>query len=465
MNYIKNRKNILEYHNFQSVSDSLDALEFAFRSCSPDNLVMSSISMNTELSILDIDGNVTTFPTLKQNSVLVISVGKASERMLHGLYQKLGSQIGRSLLIFPEGYSLPIGATKQYNTTIIQSSHPIPNQNSEEASKLAIRFLRDLESYDLVIFLISGGTSSLIVSPVPGLTLSDKKEINKLLVSSGADIREINVVRKHLSQIKGGNILRFLKPKKRVLTLILSDVVGDYLDTIGSGMTFYDKSTFNDALSVMKKYGLDKLENSNVQKVLRYLNQAINNKLLETVKQSEFETFDVTNCVIGNNAKFCEFIAEHLTSRGYNVVYKGSGREGSVEDFSIYFRKLFYSLPNKTAIVMGGEVTNFIDKSNMGKGGRNQEAICRILQSMGDFKSDDYAIICIGTDGIDGNSDSAGGIISPNSISYVNKKSLDIHSFLTANNSNVLLKNLNSIIHTGYTGSNFNDIYLIVKLS
>jgi len=464
MNFIKNRENLIKFHNFQSVSDSLDALEFAFSTCSPDNLVREAISTENGMNIYDIRGDIVKLPILKPNSVLVISVGKASERMLYGLYQKLGSQIGKVLLIFPEGYSLPISAEGLYNATIIQSSHPIPNQNSEMASKLAISLLSNLESYELVIFLISGGTSSLIVSPVTGLTLFDKKEIGKLLVSSGANIREINIVRKHLSQIKGGNILRVLRPKKKILSLLLSDVVGDYLDTIGSGMTFYDTSTFKDAMGVLKKYGLDKVENSSVQKICKYLNEATDKTLLETVKQSEFEKFDVINCLIGNNAKFCKSIAEYLSLRGYNVIYKGSDREGRIYDFSIYFRNLIDTLPNNSALIMGGEITNSIDKSKLGKGGRNQEAICRILQLMGDFKSEDYAIICIGTDGIDGNSDSAGALISPNSISHVYKHSLDIDSYLTANNSNILLKNINSVINTGYTGSNFNDVYLIVKL-
>jgi hydroxypyruvate reductase/glycerate 2-kinase len=464
MNFIKNRKNLLEYHDFQSVLDSLDALEFAFRRCSPENLVGNSISMDRGMKIRDINGNITKFPHLKSKSVMVISVGKASERMLLGLHRKLSSRIGKSLLISPEGYSLPVNSQKRYNATIIQSSHPIPNENSEAASKLAISFLRNLESYDLVIFLISGGASSLIVSPATGLTLFDKKEISKILVSSGADIREINVVRKHMSQIKGGNILRFLQPKKKILTLLLSDVVGDNLDTIGSGMTFYDKSTFNDALGVMKKYRLDMVDNYSIQKVCKYFANAAKHMSLETLKQNEFETFDVSNCIIGNNAKFCDSIAEYLLLRGYDVIYKGSEREGNVEDFSIYFRNLIDSLSSNTALVMGGEITNFIDKSKLGKGGRNQEAICRILKLMGNFKSNDYAIICIGTDGIDGNSDSAGGIISPNSTSFVSQASLDIDSYLSENNSNVLLRNLNSVIHTGYTGTNFNDIYLIVKL-
>lgn len=464
MNFIKNRKNILKFHNFQSVSDSLDALEFAFSSCSPDNLVREAISTENGMNISDIRGYVVKLPKLKPNSILVISVGKASERMLHGLYEKLGSQIGKVLLIFPEGYSLPISADDIYNSTIIQSSHPIPNQNSEMASKLAIRLLSNLESYELVIFLISGGASSLIVSPVTGLTLFDKKEIGKLLVSSGANIREINIVRKHLSQIKGGKILRFLQPKKKTLTLLLSDVVGDYLDTIGSGMTFYDASTFNDAIDVLKKYGLDKVENSSIQKICKYLNEATHKILLETVKQPEFEKFDVINCVIGNNAKFCQAISEYLSLRGYNVIYKGSDREGWINDFAIYFRNLIDTLPKNSALIMGGEITNSIDKSKLGKGGRNQEAICRILQLMGDFQSKDYAIMCIGTDGIDGNSDSAGALISPNSTSHVYNDSLDIDSYLNANNSNALLKNINSVINTGYTGSNFNDVYLIIKL-
>ena len=464
MGLIKNRENILKYHGFQSISHSLNALEFAFKNCSPDNLVKTSITLDNELKICDINNQILSLTNPDPKSILVISVGKASERMLTGLKERLEEKIGKIILIIPKGSKLKQNsgvASDSY--VIIQSSHPIPNQNSVYASKLVLDHLKHLQKYELVVFLISGGASSLIVSPASGLTLLDKKAISKQLVSSGADIREINTVRKHLSQIKGGKILRAMNPKRDTLTLILSDVVGDHLDTIGSGLTFVDKSTFREALQILQKYNVDRSKNPRIQKIIDYMHKAINKPFLETVKPDEFKTYNSYNCIIGNNSKFCESIVTYLNSHGYNTHYKGSDCEGSVTAFSHYSIKIINELKPRTALVMGGEITNNLNKSKIGYGGRNQEAICRILQEIHEIKYDDFSILCIGTDGIDGNSKSAGGIISPQSIKYVTEKSLDVNSYLDANNSNVLLRKLRSNIDTGYTGTNFNDIYLFVR--
>lgn len=465
MSLIKNRASILRHHKFGSVRDSLDALDFAFKNCSPEKIVNSSITLDSKLWITDINRKSYEYPLPKKRSILAISIGKASETMLSGFSIKMGDSISRGVLIVPKGYK--IKNKKQSllgKVSIINSSHPIPNKNSLVASRVLIRELQDLYDIELVVFLISGGSSSLVVSPFPDLTLSDKREINGLLISSGADINEINIVRKHLSQIKGGKILRFLKPKRKVISLVLSDVVGDDLSTIGSGLTHYDNSSYADAISILQKYSILEDESEAISRVWAVLRRGLGTNLPETVKLSEFRSLATDNYIIGNNSKFCQQIIYYLKSLGYHVDYKGSGFNLSMSEFSKFAKQVFnHAQKDNTAILVGGEVTNVIDKSKNGSGGRNQEAVCRMMELMKPWENSDYCVTCIGTDGIDGNSKSAGGILSPSTAKYLKLKGLKINEFLESHNSNVLLENLYSTINTGYTGTNFNDVYLFVR--
>lgn len=467
MGFIKNRALLLRRHKFKSLKDSLDALEFAFKYCSPEILVNTSIELDSNIRITEINGKMHAFPLPRSRSILAISVGKASEKMLSGLINKMGDRIVKGILIIPKGYQVK---KKQQSfspsVSIIQSSHPIPNTKSILASKLVIRELQDLDNIELVIFLISGGSSSLMVSPMPGLTLSDKRDLNRMLILCGADIHEINVVRKHLSQIKGGKILRFLKPRRKVISLILSDVIGDDLSTIGSGLTYYDNSSFKDAISILHKYSIVEDQSDSVRKVLDVLEKGIGANSIETMKLKEFRCLHTDNLIIGNNSKFCQKIICYLNSLGYEVDYKGSNLNLNTTEFSKFAKEILNQLNrDNTAILVGGEVTNVIDKSKYGIGGRNQESICKMIESIAPLDSSDYCIICIGTDGIDGNSKSAGGLLSPSTFKYLKIKRLDVNDFIESHNSNTLLKNLHSTIETGYTGTNFNDVYLFIRSS
>ncbi|VFJ15465.1 putative hydroxypyruvate reductase [Candidatus Nitrosocosmicus franklandus] len=467
MELIKNRTSLLRYHKSKALRDSLNALEFALKTCSPEVLVKDAVELNNDIKIGDIDGKKRSFPLPKTRSILVIAVGKASEKMMNGLFSKLHDKISKGILIVPKGYD--ISEQQQSflrNVTVIQSSHPIPNTRSLFASKSVVRELQNLDNIDMVIFLISGGSSSLIVSPLPGLALSDKREINRILISCGADINEINIVRKHLSQIKGGKILRFLNPRRQVVSLILSDVVGDDLSTIGSGLTYYDNSSFGDAISILRKYSIFAEQSDSIPKVSDVLKRGLGDNSLETVKLDEFQTLSTDNFLIGNNSNFCQKIISHLTSLGYVVDYKGSNLNMSTTEFLMFAKEAVNHLnKDKTAIVVGGELTTVIDKSKKGIGGRNQESICKMIKSLVIPKGSDYCIICFGTDGIDGSSKSAGGFLSPFTLESLRLKGLDVNSFIESHNSNLILKDLHSTIETGYTGTNFNDVYLFVKRS
>src|ERR671921_2440284 len=247
MNIIKNKKFLFKYHNYKSVIDSINALEFAFYNARPDKIVKEKIYLSSSLKVFDINNYCKTFDLAGVDSIYVISVGKASVKMLKAIYDIFNVTIKRSILIMPKGQILDVQYCKKNfidieKITVIKSSHPIPDNNSLKASKKVIDLLKEAKGNDLIIFLISGGASSLMVSPLNTLNLQDKKTINQYLLSCGANIREINIVRKHLSNIKGGNILKNIVDECCVISLILSDVVGDDPNTIGSGLTSFDES-------------------------------------------------------------------------------------------------------------------------------------------------------------------------------------------------------------------------------
>ena len=395
----------------------------------------------------------------------MLASAKRLKKCLFGFFDKMRDRIKKTILIIPVGYVLEKNNFELLdNATVIQSSHPIPNVQSTLAARKVVEELQNRKGIQLIVFLISGGSSSLMVSPIEGINLVDKKIINKLLITSGANIREINIVRKHLSQIKGGKILRRIDPYTPVIGLILSDVVGDRLDTIGSGLTSSDKTTFREALSILNNYFILDRKSESIRKVKLVLESGVRSEIPETLKPKEFRSRNVTNIIIGNNSNFCRLIQECFKKRGYSTNYMGSNYGISMNDFIKIASKIINTKPEpKTCFILGGEVTNTLSGRKIGIGGRNQEAICHMLQVIRKCDLLDFSFICIGTDGIDGNSSSAGGFITPKTIELLKSKKLDVDYYLRSNNSNVLLTKLNSKIDTGYTGANFNDVYLFVR--
>ena len=204
MSIIRNKDTIVRYHNCKSLSDSLSALDYAFKNSDPERLVSESIHVDSNMQITDINNKIHKFDLPDKASTLVVSVGKASEKMLVGFFDKMRDRIKKTILIIPVGYVLEKNNFELLNNaTVIQSSHPIPNVQSTLAARKVVEELQNRKGIQLIVFLISGGSSSLMVSPIEGINLMDKKIINKLLITSGANIREINIVRKHLSQNQG----------------------------------------------------------------------------------------------------------------------------------------------------------------------------------------------------------------------------------------------------------------------
>jgi glycerate-2-kinase len=469
MNIIKNKKFLFKFHDYKSVIDSINALEFAFYNARPDKLVKEKIYLSSSLTVFDINNYCKTFDLAGVDSIYVISVGKASVKMLKAIYDIFNVTIKRSILIMPKGQILDKqyfkkSFTEKEKITVIKSSHPIPDNDSLKASKKAIDLLKEAKRDDLIIFLISGGASSLMVSPLSTLNLQDKKTVNQYLLNCGANIREINIVRKHLSNIKGGNILKNISNECCVISLILSDVIGDDLNTIGSGLTSFDETTFLNSRCIFDKYYLSDKDDISIKRALETINLGIKSKIPETLKYQDFMKKDVSNFIIGNNTRFCNLIVQYLKSLGYEMKYLCLNYDSQILEFITESKKIVKDFLKKNSFVLiGGEITNTITKKKIGKGGRNQESLCHLLNFFCNCQDEDYSVIFIGTDGIDGNSKAAGGLISPKTIDILKKKHIDISDYLNRHDTFNLLLQLHSNINTGYTGTNFNDVYLFVR--
>lgn len=465
---IKKLKTLLSTHPYKSVTDSIYSLEFAFQKCNPEFIIKNNIYFNNSLVIKDAYGNYRTYAIDKFDDVLVISVGKASGKMLNGLFNILGKIISKSILITPKGCTVDYLDKKILKKTkVIYSTHPIPNKNSLLSASTVINTLMQIKKPTIIFFLISGGASSLIELPINGLNLSDIKQINKFLIMSGADIHEINIIRKHLSRIKGGKILKLISKNSLVLSLVLSDVVGDHLDTIGSGLTSADPTTFKDAKTIMEKYSGGMLKNKSINKIQKIIDLGISNNTDETLKPIEFNDYPVYNHIMGNNTTFCHFLYNRFLNMGYKTNYLGSKFDMPIFEYLKVIKKYVKRLnekKKKSCFILGGETRLSISTIN-GKGGRNQEIVSRLLEYFLNMKINDFSLISIGTDGIDGNSTAAGGIISPQTIKNYKNNFADNSTcvdYLNNHDSYHLLKKLQSNIITGFTGMNYNDVCLYV---
>ncbi len=370
----------------------------------------------------------------KYDHVFVIAIGKASGTMANAVNSL--THIDGGILVAPSKVQT---SNKQFK--VIQAGHPLPNKNSLVAAKMIIQFLGKTDPGDIVIFLISGGSSSLVAMP-DGITLEEKQATTDLLLKCGASIKEINCIRKHLSKIKGGKMLEYLRSD--AVSLVMSDVVGDDLSSIASGMTYYDKTTFADAQKILKKYHLEKLV---PKSVLQHLSLGVKGKIHETPKKAK-----IKNYIIVTNKDCLDAMKLRAKDLGYCTKILDC-LSGNVQDLGPKISKTF-SGKKMNCIIFGGESTVVV--TGKGKGGRNQELVLYIVSDLSK-KYKDVTVASVGTDGIDGTTDCAGAI-------YHSDQKLDaIKQYLDKNNSYAFFKKYGGLIFTGPTGTNLMDIGLVLR--
>lgn len=482
MQIIQNENELFQHHaQFSSFNMSMSALKKAMKSVDPVVLINRAINVkdNKLLVVRDVNEVQYNFDLKDYESFHIFGAGKATARMAKSLMDTLNIEISSGAITIP--YNEKVLPDK---LIVIEAGHPIPDENSVRGTKQIIDLLKKIPSKSLVFVLISGGSSSLLCYPLDGVELKSKQEITKLLLKCGASINEINTVRKHLSKIKGGRLPKYVNKKAKIITFILSDVVGDDLSIIGSGPTVGDNSTFANSIGILEKYGIwnknddeKAIDIINVKKVLEQGNKGF---IEDTPSISDKLYENVSNILIGNNEIACKSAMKELLNFGIKTRYLGSNITSEAKVFGKKLAELLKLQPTTSfnkkegtdsfAYVMGGEtVVNLTTNENLnnkvdGKGGRNQEAIVSSINYLQDIQNlDDFTIICCGTDGIDGNSECAGGLVSPSTLDYIKRAKINVNSVLNSHDTETLLKKVKSHIITGRTGTNVNDIAIICK--
>lgn len=400
----------------------------------------------------------------KYSSIIVLGAGKATAKMASVLESMLGTRITKGLISVKKGYTANLKKIK-----VIEAGHPVPNEASVEAARAVADLCRKGDQKTLFINLISGGGSALLSYPYADsdfkVSLNDKQKTTELLLASGASIQEMNCIRKHISGIKGGRMAEMMFPADSV-NLILSDVVGDRLDSIASGLTVGDETTFQDASSIVDKYGLkEKIP----QGVMELLKKGMEGDIPETPKKRDPVFKNVKNILIGTNLAALLAAGEKARSFGYNVQLLTSRIIGDVKDAALIFLGIGQDigmhnlLAEKPACIIGGGETTVVLKGN-GLGGRNQEMALNFLKVISDARDDSQGIyfLSAGTDGNDGPTDAAGAFASLEILKEAEKSGLDLEEYLKNNDSYRFFEKLNRLLKTGPTGTNVCDLQVMI---
>jgi len=439
------------------VSHIIKALREALSAGDPGTTIRRRVTLNGD--VLRVDS--LSFDLSRYRRVLVIGGGKASGKMAVEIERILGRRISGGLVNVPDYLRPKLHCER---IAFHEATHPIPSEQGVSGVEKMLRLLGRPSDSDFVICLISGGGSALMPLPAVGVSLGDKQRTTEILLESGADIDEINAVRKHLSAIKGGRLAEKLYPAT-VLSLILSDVVGDRLDSIASGPTAPDATTYGDAEAVLKKYSAWKKVPSSVR---RKIAEGTVGKAQETPRKGARVFERVFNVIVGSNKLSCEAAAKSLRKSGYATIILSTRIQGEANDVGRLFSSILFDVVENgfplgppAALIAGGETT--VTLKGKGLGGRNQElALSAALQVDG---LESVFLASMGTDGIDGPTDAAGALVDGTTVSRAKKLGLDPSYFLRNNDSNTFFRKVGGLLVTGPTGTNVNDIMIAVARS
>ena len=388
--------------------------------------------------------------------IWVVAFGKASVAMARAVEKCLGEWISGGLVVAPHG-----SAERLERLEVTEASHPLPGPEGEAAARRVVQLLRDAGERDLVLCLISGGGSALLPLPAEDLTLQDKVSTTDLLLRSGATIVEVNAVRKHLSGLKGGRLARVAYPA-RVIALVMSDVVGDRLDTIASGPLSPDPTTYADALAVLERYGLLERVPARVREHLR---RGAVGELPETPKPGDPVFERVTLHVVASVAHAVEAAREEAERLGYRVAVLTVSLEGEAREVGRVVAAVAREevqrdrpLPKPACVLLGGETT--VTVRGRGRGGRNQELT--LAAALGIEGLGAVLVASFASDGRDGPTDAAGALADGSTTQRARALGLDPRRYLEENDSYAFFDALGDLVRTGPTGTNVNDLVLVL---
>jgi glycerate 2-kinase len=449
--YIQNRDELLSHGEAALRSVALDIADSAIAAADPGPLARR---------ILSFDGGrlgvgERTFDLGSDTRVFVIGAGKASYPIAKAFDDIIGARIYRGLITCKEGQTGELAHINMHWAT-----HPIPGAASRDAAERTKALLRDVRPGDIVLSCFTGGSSALFVDPVDGVTLEDKAETNRILLGCGANILEINAVRKHLSRVKGGNLVRNLPAGAHLVNLTVSDVIGDPLDYI-TDPSVPDTSTFADARKVLDKYNLWSCVPESVAAFLR-----LPCEHRETAHAKDLAHLDRVDILLVRNDAACHAAAAAAREQGFNPLFLASFFEGESRELGCFFAAIAKQVTHddqpakRPCVLIGGGESSVPGANSGGNGGPNQEfAAAFALELAGQT-----GVVALGldTDGTDGPTPFAGGLVDGTTAGRANQLNIDLYQHLMHHDISPALQKLGEAVMTGATGTNVNDLKLVV---
>jgi hydroxypyruvate reductase len=396
--------------------------------------------------------------------VFLVAVGKAGMPMASAATAALGARLTGGVVVVKEGHSdsPPGHPPPGHPWSVIESAHPIPDARSVEGAKRVAHLLAQTTEHDLVIALISGGGSALLALPAPGLALEDLQALTGALLRCGANINEINTLRKHLDQVKGGGLARMAHPATLV-TLILSDVVGSPLDVIASGPTVPDPTTFAEAYALLERYGIT---TSVPPPIIEHLRRGMAGEVEETLKPNDMRLKRVQNLIVASNAQAAEAALAAARSEGFNTLLLTTYLQGEAREvgraLAAVARELAATgrpIPGPACIVAGGETT--VTLRGQGMGGRNQELALSTVADLAGLPG--ITLVTLATDGGDGPTNAAGAVVTGTTLQRARQRGLDPFAHLARNDAYPFFDALGDLLRPGPTQTNVNDLVFIFK--
>ncbi|MGD9125552.1 MAG: glycerate kinase, partial [Desulfarculaceae bacterium] len=388
------------------------------------------------------------------SKVVVVGAGKAGAPMAAALEEVLGGRIDSGLVVVKYDHSGPTQTVE-----ICEASHPVPDAQGEKAgNRIAALVDKNADPGTLFFCLLSGGGSALLVSPAQGLSLADKQETTRLLLACGAEIGEINTIRKHLSRIKGGNLARMAAPG-RLISLIISDVVGDRLDVIASGPTVFDNSTWEDCREILDRY---KIWSEVPGPVRRRIQEGLDGALADTPKPGDQALAGVSNYIIASNRQALTHASAQAEALGYRPLILSSTIEGETKEIARMHAAMAreivqtgHPLEPPCCLISGGETTVTLSEDH-GLGGRNQEFALAAALDLADLPG--VLVLSAGTDGTDGPTDAAGAQADGRTVARARELGLDPRRYLQGNDAYHFFQALDDLVVTGPTLTNVMDV-------
>ena len=387
--------------------------------------------------------------------ILLTGFGKAAGSMAQATEDTLKERITDGVIIVAKGTP-----TSLEHSRLIEASHPLPDKNSIKGAGLLARLVRKANENDLILCLISGGGSALCTLPQGNITLDDLRTLTQQLLNCGASIEEINTIRKHISQIKGGQLARLAYPAS-IISLIISDVIGDRIDTIASGPFAPDTTTFKNTYEILKKYAITK---SIPASILAHIEAGLKGAEPETPKPGDPVFRNATHMIIANNLSAMRAIEHKAQQIGYGTLMLTSKLRGDTREVARTFGAMINTLFHKTqcqatfCLIAGGEMT--VRLTNKGRGGRNCDfglALAPLIEGL-----EKTVVLSAGTDGIDGSTDAAGVIIDGKTLPRIQNLGIDYREILLDHDSYSAFIQSGDLLVTGPTGTNVMDIQLVL---